>query len=151
MVNFHNGNLFESNSECLVNTVNCVGVMGKGIALEFKRRFPEMFESYKLACKNREIKTGTMWVWDRMNGDKREIIINFPTKNDWKNPSELEWIKTGLIDFIYVLGKYDIKSVAIPALGCSNGGLDWNAVKRIMHGMLTPVSEKVEINIFNPY
>src|SRR5690349_4931832 len=123
MIEFVQGNLFDSRCDAWVNTVNCVGVMGKGIALEFKKQFPEMFESYQIACNAGIVKTGKMYVVSRLFHPR--WIINFPTKQHWKNPSHIGWIETGLQDLVRIIEKEGIESIAIPALGCSNGGLEW--------------------------
>lgn len=123
------GNLLEADVEVLVNTVNCVGVMGKGIALQFKNSFPEMYEIYRSACKNKKVIPGQMWVdvvIDHNNEFK--IIINFPTKRHWRDASRIEDIESGLLSLIEAIKQMKIKSIAIPPLGCGNGGLDWTVV-----------------------
>jgi O-acetyl-ADP-ribose deacetylase (regulator of RNase III) len=124
------GDMFAMNPDVYINTVNCVGVMGKGIALEFKRRFPVMFEKYRMACQNKQVVPGKMLVYVLPMGD---VIVNFPTKRHWKDNSRLEDIEAGLDDLLtYLKGveKYHPAAVvAIPALGCGNGGLDWRIVK----------------------
>lgn len=118
------GNLLDAKTEALVNTVNTVGVMGKGIALQFKERFPRNFKLYVAECKKEAIVPGKMFVVREtlVHGDK--IIVNFPTKTDWKSKSRYIYIEEGLKDLVQVIQNYNIKSIAIPPLGCGNGGLD---------------------------
>lgn len=120
--------LLDSQTEALVNTVNCVGVMGKGIALQFKKTWPDNFKAYANACKKGEIRPGKMFVFST----KEKIIINFPTKEHWKERSKIDFIKEGLQDLIKIIAKYKIKSIAIPPLGCGNGGLNWKDVQPLI-------------------
>jgi len=124
MLTYIEGDLFNSKCEYVICTVNCIGVMGKGIALEFKKRYPEMYLAYREACDKGEVKIGKMWVWNN--------IINFPTKDDWRNPSKLEYIKAGLLDLKVVVRERGIKSLGMPKLGCSNGKLTWEDVKKLI-------------------
>ena len=126
---FITGNLLDAKAEALVNTVNTVGVMGKGIALMFKEAFPENFSSYEDACKRKEIFVGRMFVIERQNLIGPKWIINFPTKRHWRHPSKIEWITAGLDDLKRVIVENGIRSVALPPLGCGNGGLDWQDVR----------------------
>ena len=133
MLTFTQGNLLDSDAEALVNTVNTVGVMGKGIALMFKEAFPENFRAYQIACKNKEFDVGRVFVTERIDlvGGPR-WIVNFPTKKHWRNPSRLEWIRSGLEDLrVHIIAK-DIRSIALPPLGAGNGGLEWSAVKPLI-------------------
>ncbi len=133
MLQYIEGNLLESNAEALVNTVNTVGVMGKGIALQFKKLFPENFRVYAKACKNKSIDIGKLLVTEEqslMTGEK--IIINFPTKTDWRKPSEYLYIDQGLHALVEVIKERKIKSIAVPPLGAGNGGLEWNQVKTLI-------------------
>jgi O-acetyl-ADP-ribose deacetylase (regulator of RNase III) len=129
MIRSSNGNLVTADVEALVNTVNTVGVMGKGIALQFKRAFPGMFEDYEKAVKAGEVKLGIMHVWPTglMAGPK--YVINFPTKGHWRAKSKLRDIETGLEDLTRVVRRLSIRSIAVPPLGCGNGGLDWREVE----------------------
>lgn len=143
------GNMLEAETEALVNTVNTVGVMGKGIALQFKERFPMNFKIYKAACKKGEMLVGKMLVVkeNTLNGEK--LIINFPTKTEWFKKSEYSYIEDGLKDLANVIEKYKIKSIAIPPLGCGNGGLKWEKVKPMMEKYLGQLPN-VSIQIYEP-
>lgn len=125
MIILKQGNLLDDEAEALVNTVNCVGVMGKGIALQFKQAFPEMFLEYKKACQKKEVLPGKMHVVEMRSLINPKYIINFPTKRHWKNKSRMDDIQSGLEDLIRVVKELHIKSIAIPPLGCGNGGLKW--------------------------
>ena len=123
-----NGNLFESQCQTLVNTVNCVGIMGKGIALEFKKLYPKMFEQYRIYCKQGLLDIGKLYLWKEENN----WVLNFPTKIDWRNPSKYEWIEKGLQKFVIIYKEKGITSIAFPMLGCNNGKLDKNIVLPMM-------------------
>lgn len=143
------GNLLSAKTDSIVNTVNTVGVMGKGIALQFKEKFPENYRAYKKACQNNEVKIGQMFVFKEqtLNGDI--YIINFPTKTEWYKKSTYEYIESGLIDLKNVIDKHNIKSISIPPLGCGNGGLKWEKVKKIIENKLGDLSG-VKIQIYEP-
>lgn len=126
------GDLFNTDCDWIVNTVNCVGVMGKGIALEFKKRYPKMFEAYKEICRQRLLFPGKLWVWEKED----KGILCFPTKAHWKYPSRLDWIEKGLIKFLDNYERLGIKSIAFPLLGCTNGGLDESDILPMMHNYL---------------
>src|ERR1019366_8355238 len=121
---FIQGNLLEARVDALVNTVNTVGVMGKGIALMFKEAFPENFRAYEEACERHEVHIGRMFVTENLALKGPRWIINFPSKNHWRQPSKLEWIVEGLEDLRRVLKEKAIRSIALPPLGCGNGGLE---------------------------
>lgn len=149
MIYYKTGNLLDSEAEALVNTVNTIGVMGKGIALQFKNMFPNNFKLYAQACKNKEVKVGQLLVTEEealLAGKK--IIINFPTKTNWRLPSEYQYIEAGLTELVRVIKEKNIKSIAIPPLGSGNGGLDWNKVKQILEKYLTEV--ECDIHIYEP-
>jgi len=149
MIKFTKGNILESDAQALVNTVNTVGVMGKGIALQFKRAFPNNYKAYSKACKNDLVDIGKLFVFKDMNltaGEK--IIINFPTKKHWRNSSEYTFIETGLDDLIRIIESYSIQSIAIPPLGAGNGGLNWARVKKIIETKLKDID--IEIFIYEP-
>lgn len=123
------GNILEADVEALVNTVNCVGVMGKGIALQFKNAFPDMYEGYRIACQNKQVVSGKMFCdWIVTDNDEFKIVINFPTKRHWRDASRMEDIESGLRSLVEDLKQMKIRSIAIPPLGCGNGGLDWSVV-----------------------
>jgi len=149
MIQYKIGNLLESEAEALVNTVNTVGVMGKGIALQFKNMFPNNFKTYLKAYKNNELQVGQLLISeDESLLSGKKIIINFPTKTHWRWPSEYEYIEKGLIALVEVIKKYKIKSIAIPPLGSGNGGLDWIRVKQILEKYLSEVD--CDIFIYEP-
>jgi O-acetyl-ADP-ribose deacetylase (regulator of RNase III) len=149
MIRYIQGNILESDAQALVNTVNIMGVMGKGIALQFKNAFPNNFRAYQVACKNKEISVGELFVTKDCNLNSGEkLIINFPTKKDWRKPSEYTFIEDGLDDFLKVIEKYQIKSVAIPPLGAGNGGLEWEKVKRIINQKLGSID--MDILVYEP-
>jgi O-acetyl-ADP-ribose deacetylase (regulator of RNase III)/uncharacterized protein YwgA len=146
MIKFIKGNLLESNAEALVNTVNTEGIMGKGIALQFRNMFPINYKLYVKACRNNEIKIGKLFVTEEqtlLNGSK--IIINFPTKKSWKLPSEYRYIEEGLKELVNIINIRKIKSIAIPPLGSGNGGLDWNRVKIMIDQYLNNIECDIEI------
>jgi O-acetyl-ADP-ribose deacetylase (regulator of RNase III) len=149
MIMFRQGNLLEARAEALVNTVNTVGVMGKGIALMFKEAFPENFRAYEQASKRKEVQIGRMFVIENLALSGPRWLINFPTKKHWRQPSKLEWIVEGLQDLRRVIEEKGIKSVALPPLGCGNGGLDWSDVRPEIERVLRPL-ESVEIVVFEP-
>ena len=126
MIRFTTGNLLEADVEALVNTVNTVGIMGKGIALMFKEAFPVNFREYAAACKRGEVRTGRMFVTQTGNLTGPRWIINFPTKQHWRSRTRTEWIDAGLEDLRRFIQEEGIRSIAVPPLGCGNGGLSWS-------------------------
>src|SRR5690606_23173423 len=125
MISYVVGNILDSHAEALVNTVNTDGVMGKGIALQFKKEFPSNYKEYREAWKNKQIGIGRLLVSKDSNlnlGEK--AIINFPTKTSWRKPSEYEYIEKGLDHLVRLIHENGIKSIAIPPLGAGNGGLE---------------------------
>jgi O-acetyl-ADP-ribose deacetylase (regulator of RNase III) len=149
MMQFTQGNLLEAPVEALVNTVNTVGIMGKGIALMFKEAFPSNFRDYEHACKSDEIVVGKMFVTEtgRLNGPR--WIINFPTKKHWRHPSKLEWIVEGLKDLRHVIEVNNIRSIALPPLGAGNGGLDWREVRPEIEKALGDL-KNVDVLVYEP-
>ncbi len=129
MITEGRGNLLTDDADALVNTVNTVGVMGKGIALQFRRAYPEMFAAYARAAKAGELQLGRMHVWPTESLDGPRFIINFPTKGHWRSQSRLEDIDDGLADLVRVVRALGIRSIAVPPLGCGNGGLPWAEVQ----------------------
>lgn len=149
MIAFAKGNLLDADVEALVNTVNTVGVMGKGIALMFKEAFPRNFKEYEAACKRREVKVGHMFVTatDKLMGPK--WIINFPTKIHWRQRTKMEWVTEGLENLKKVIDEKDIRSIAVPPLGCGNGGLDWQDVRLAIEAALGSMPG-VEVIVYEP-
>lgn len=149
MIDFKQGNLLEEDVQALVNTVNCVGVMGKGIALQFKQAFPENFRLYAKACRAGEVQPGQMFIVPTGNLFNPQYIINFPTKRHWRNKSKIEDIQTGLQDLILQVKQLGISSIAIPPLGCGNGGLDWQQVKPLIESAFANLQD-VKVVVFTP-
>jgi O-acetyl-ADP-ribose deacetylase (regulator of RNase III) len=149
MIHFTKGNILESNAEALVNTVNTVGIMGKGIALAFKNEFPENYKIYRRACENNELTIGKVLL-TTTGRIAPKYIINFPTKQHWRAKSQMQFIIEGMKDLVNVLRKQQINSIAIPPLGSGNGGLDWKLVKEVILKELEAVSHNMEITIYEP-
>lgn len=149
MLEFVKGDFFDFDADIRVNTVNCVGVMGAGVALAFKRKYPEMFKEYVRQCKEKEIAPGKPSVWKQGDMFSKGIeIINFPTKNHWRNPSEYEYIESGLIWLSNYLEDKEGLTITLPALGCGHGGLDWGKVKQLILKYLEGTSNR--ILVFEP-
>src|SRR5690606_19804157 len=147
---FITGNLLNAETQAIVNTVNTVGVMGKGIALQFKERFPQNYKAYADACKKGLVVIGKMFVFnesDLLNENK--IIVNFPTKEEWYRKSQYSYIEEGLKDLVRVIRDNNIKSISIPPLGCGNGGLTWDKVKDMMTKYLGDLDD-VEVFVYQP-
>lgn len=149
MITFTTGNLLAAQAEALVNTVNTVGVMGKGIALMFKELFPDNYREYARACEAGEVQVGRVHVFHRGGFLNPRYIINFPTKKHWRHPSKLEWIDEGLSDLRRVIEENQIKSIALPPLGSGNGKLDWSDVRPLIVRHLSDL-EDVSVTIFEP-
>jgi O-acetyl-ADP-ribose deacetylase (regulator of RNase III) len=150
MIELGTGDLLRADVDALVNTVNTEGVMGKGIALQFKQAFPENFKAYKRACDRGDVRPGQMFVFDQggLDGGPR-FIINFPTKRHWKSKSKLEDIEAGLRHLVVVIRERRIKSIAVPPLGCGNGGLRWSEVEPLIEAALQPLDD-VRVLLFAP-
>ena len=149
MLEFVKGDFFDFDADIRINTVNCVGVMGAGVALAFKKKYPEMFKEYARQCKEKEIVPGKPTVWKQGDMFSKGIeIINFPTKNHWRNPSEYEYIEDGLIWLSNYLKNKEGLTITLPALGCGHGGLDWGEVKRLILKYLEKTSNN--ILVFEP-
>lgn len=149
MLEFVKGDFFDFDADIRINTVNCVGVMGAGVALAFKKKYPEMFKEYVRQCKEKEIAPGKPTVWKQGDMFSRGVeIINFPTKNHWRNPSEYEYIEDGLIWLSNYLKSKEGVTITLPALGCGHGGLDWERVKQLILKHLEKTSNK--ILVFEP-
>lgn len=146
MITYISGDILASNAECLVNTVNCEGFMGKGIAYQFKLRFPKNNEDYIKACKTNLLRIGTLHIFE----EEGKIIINFPTKNKWREKSKMDYIHMGLEKLSEYLQKNNVSSIAIPPLGCGNGGLNWLEVKPVILHYLDSFKNSMDIQIFEP-
>lgn len=149
MIRITEGNLLQAEAEALVNTVNCVGYMGKGIALQFKQAFPANFRSYAAACKAGEVQPGRMLVHDNGRIALPHYIINFPTKRHWRSPSRLEDIRDGLQALIGEVRQRGIRSIALPPLGCGLGGLDWQVVRPLIEDAFAALPD-VEVQLYAP-
>lgn len=146
------GDMFAEPVEALVNTVNCVGVMGKGVALEFKNRWPANFRAYKSLCDAKDLKPGQMFVFDTKElfiSEGPRYLINFPTKAHWRSKSKIEYIEDGLDALVEVIRERGITSIAIPPLGCGNGGLNWADVRPVIETKLS-VLDDVDVVLFAP-
>src|SRR6266478_3853889 len=149
MIHNASGNLLQAETEALVNTVNCVGFMGKGIALQFKQAWPENFEAYAKACKAGEVRPGRMFIWETGRMINPKFIINFPTKRDWRGKSRIEDIKSGLRALIADVRRLGIRTIAVPPLGCGNGGLDWRDVRPLIKEAFADVPD-VNVQLYSP-
>jgi len=146
---YKKGNLLEDDAETLVNAVNTVGVMGAGIARQFKEKFPDMFVVYESACQRGELQLGTMHVVQVKENDTTRYIINFPTLAHWSDKSTLATIESGLADLVRVVQEKGIQSIAIPPLGCGVGGLEWEDVRLLIEGAFKNV-EGVTVHLYEP-
>lgn len=140
------GDLFASEAQTLVNTVNCVGVMGKGVALEFKKRFPRLFEDYVNRCERKQVRLGEPYMY---RGADEKLVLNFPTKGHWRSPSRLADIESGLDYFVAHYAEWNITSIAFPPLGCGNGGLEWAEVGPLVYDKLHHLP--IQIELYAPY
>ncbi|MDP3972068.1 MAG: macro domain-containing protein [Candidatus Nanopelagicales bacterium] len=143
------GNLLLADVDALVNTVNTVGVMGKGIALQFRRAYPDMFRDYARAAKAGEIRLGHVQVWPTGLLDGPKYVINFPTKGHWRSRSKLSDINDGLVDLVRIVNDLEIASIAVPPLGCGNGGLRWSEVEPCIRAAFEALPE-VDVRLFAP-
>lgn len=149
MIEFTQGNLLEARAEALVNTVNTVGVMGKGIALMFRDAYPENTRAYERACKEGEVQVGRMFVTERTDLVGPRWIVNFPTKKHWRHPSKIEWIDEGLEDLKRFLVGNQVRTIALPPLGSGNGGLDWNQVRPRIEAAFRDLPE-ITVVVYEP-
>lgn len=149
MIDYRTGDLLQADVEALVNTVNCVGIMGRGIALQFKNAYAGNYKAYVSACKRGEVQPGRMFVFETNALIGPKYIINFPTKRDWRGKSHLDYIDTGLIALVEVIRQRGIRSIAIPPLGSGLGGLDWAVVRPRIVAALEPL-EGVEVLLYAP-
>lgn len=149
LLELRKGNLLQADAEALVNTVNTVGVMGKGIALQFRKAFPDNYEAYRKACERGEVVPGKMFVFETGQLTGPRLIVNFPTKRHWRSKTKVEDIETGLVDLVRVIRSAHIHSIAVPPLGCGNGGLQWSVVRPMIEDALR-VLEDVRVQLFEP-
>jgi O-acetyl-ADP-ribose deacetylase (regulator of RNase III) len=149
MIKFVSGNVLEANTQAIVNTVNCVGVMGKGLALQVKNKHPLVYEQYRHACNQKIVKPGKIFVTLTFI-DQPKYVFNFPTKRHWRSNSLVEDIQLGLNNLVDCINDYQISSIAIPALGCCNGGLDWKAIRPLIVSNLQTVADDVLVLIYEP-
>jgi O-acetyl-ADP-ribose deacetylase (regulator of RNase III) len=149
MIEEGSGNLLTADVDAIVNTVNTVGVMGKGIALQVKRAFPDVYDSYRAAHDRGELRIGRMHVHDRGVLGPARYVINFPTKRHWRSPSRLADIDAGLTDLVRVVRELGLTSIAVPALGAGNGGLDWADVRPRIEAALAPLTD-VRVVLYPP-
>ena len=149
MISYAQGDLLDAEVDALVNTVNCVGVMGKGIALQFRQAWPENYEEYRRACQHEEVRPGRMFIHDSGRLVKPRYIINFPTKKHWKGKSRIEDISSGLDALVEEIHARGIRSIALPPLGCGNGGLDWDVVRNLIENKLRGLDD-VKVVIYEP-
>lgn len=149
MIRFTTGDILQADTEALINTVNCVGIMGRGIALQFKNAYPANFKAYEAACKRNEVQPGRMFVFATGQLTNPRFIINFPTKRHWRGKSRIEDIESGLVDLVRVIREGGIHSVAIPPLGSGLGGLNWSEVRERIEQALAEVPD-VDIVVFEP-
>ena len=149
MIEAVKGNLLKADAEALVNTVNCIGVMGKGIALQFKQAFPNNFDAYQKACKTGEVKPGAMFVFKTGSMFIPKYIINFPTKRHWRDNSKADDIETGLDALVQEIKQLNIQSIAMPPLGCGLGGLNWNIVRPMIEKAFEVLPE-VRVLLYAP-
>lgn len=149
MIEFTCGDLLKDESDVLVNTVNCVGVMGRGIALQFKKSFPENFKAYAAACKRGEVRPGLLFIYDTGDLTPPRYIVNFPTKRHWKGKSRIDDIETGLVELREFLLRVKPQSIAIPPLGAGLGGLEWPVVRKSIESALSDLGH-VRIRVYEP-
>lgn len=143
------GDILAEDAEALVNAVNCVGAMGRGLALQFKNAFPANFDAYDKACKREEVRPGRMFVFETGLLTNPRYIVNFPTKRHWREKSRMEDIDSGLDDLRLIIKEKGIRSIAIPPLGCGLGGLDWNDVRPMIEKILRGIAN-LRVVIFEP-
>ena len=149
MIRFKTGNILTEDAEALVNTVNCVGVMGRGLALQFKKVFPDNFRAYTSACKREEVRAGRMFTFKTGQLTYPHYIINFPTKRHWRGKSRIEDIEAGLGDLVREIRERNIRSIAIPPLGSGLGGLDWANVRACIEDVFWECPD-LKVIVFEP-
>ena len=144
MLTFHRTSIMDSTAQTVVNTVNTVGVMGKGLAAAFKTKFPDMYAEYRQICLEKLLEPGSFWLWK----GEAQWVLNFSTKKHWRNPSKLEYVERGLQEFVCSYERLGIREIAFPRLGCGNGGLDWGVVKPLMEKYLRNLPIAIYIHDF---
>jgi len=149
MIRMTHGDILRADAEAIINTVNCVGVMGRGIALQFKKAWPNNFNAYALACKNKDVQPGRMFIFETGQLANPRYIINFPTKRHWRAASRIEDIESGLVALVDDIQRLGIKSVAIPPLGAGLGGLDWAIVREKIEEAMQPLRD-VDVFLYEP-
>lgn len=148
MIGFIRGDILQAKTQAIVNPVNTVGVMGKGLALAFKNKYPDMYETYKHMCIDKKLIVGTLYIYS--TGDIPAFVINLPTKTEFKLPSRLDYIEQGVYKLAQYIRHRNIQSITIPALGCGCGKLQWKDVQEILISILQPLTN-VDIQIILPY
>jgi O-acetyl-ADP-ribose deacetylase (regulator of RNase III) len=150
MIHYTTGDILANDHLCdaLVNPVNCIGVAGKGLALQFRKAYPDAFKAYALACTTGKVKVGHVYVAQISNMFYPRWLVHFPTKQHWRDPSKLEWITEGLVALRHTIEAKEIESVAVPALGCGLGGLRWEDVRREIEAVLGNV--EAEVWVYEP-
>ncbi len=149
MIDYRQGDILKADAEALVNTVNCVGIMGRGVALQFRNEFPENYAAYRAARDRGEVQPGRMFLVDLCRLQNPRYVINFPTKRHWKGKSRLEDVESGLVALVDVVRERGIRSVAIPPLGCGLGGLSWIDVRQSIEAALQAVPD-VQVLVYEP-
>lgn len=154
MIFYTDGDMFEDNViaryVALVNPINCIGVMGKGLAKQFRARYRGNYVAYVEACEKENVVPGHMFVYEAPSWCQQPLIINFPTKDHWRDKSELWMIEEGMKDLVRVLKRYSVRTVAIPALGCGLGGLPWDKVREIIERHLSPLGNNILATVYLP-
>ena len=150
MIEVKRGDLLKENADALVNAVNCVGVMGRGIALQFRKAFPENFEFYQAACRRCELQPGRVLIFDRGRGTNPRFLINFPTKRHWREQSQIADIEAGFKSLVEEATRLGIRSMAVPPLGCGLGGLKWSDVRPRIEKAFTSLPD-VRVLLFEPH
>jgi O-acetyl-ADP-ribose deacetylase (regulator of RNase III) len=150
MIEYRTGDVLQADAEALVNTVNCVGIMGRGVALQFKNAYPENFRRYEAACKREEVQPGRMFVFETGQLTNPKYIINFPTKRHWRGKSRIEDIESGLRALVKEMRERCIRSIALPPLGSGLGGLDWRVVRPGIEAALGQLDD-VRVIVFEPH
>ena len=149
MIQYKSGNILTEDAEALLNTVNCVGVMGRGIALQFKNAFPENFKAYAAACKRKEVQPGQMFIFETNTLTNPKFIVNFPTKRHWRGKSRIDDVRSGMDALVAELQNRKIRSIAIPPLGSGLGGLNWAEVRSLIKEALIGLDD-VQVVIYEP-